>query len=123
MGSTRCRECHAAAYAQWASTPHAGAFATLDREGKADVEECRSCHVTAPGEPGGFVSFRTTPGMAQVGCEACHGPGRAHIERPERDYGKIDVSTCIGCHDFENSPEFDYYRYRERIVHSKRQGS
>ena len=120
VGSTTCRRCHAAEYAQWASTPHATAFATLEREGNHGKAACLTCHTTSPGEPGGFVSYRETPQMAQVGCESCHGAGRAHVQAPRVAYGKIELRACTGCHDSENSPEFDYYSYREKVAHQAR---
>jgi hypothetical protein len=120
VGSSTCRRCHAAEYDQWVGTRHATAFATLEREGNHERAECISCHTTAPGKPGGFQGQRETPQMAEVGCEACHGPGRAHVQAPPAPYGTVELDTCIGCHDAENSPEFDYYTYRERVAHQAR---
>jgi hypothetical protein len=120
VGSTTCRTCHTDVYAQWAGTSHATAFATLEREGNHARPECVRCHTTAPGESGGFVSYRETPQMAQVGCESCHGSGRAHTQAPRTPYGKVETSSCTGCHDLENSPEFDFYSYRQRVAHGNR---
>lgn len=122
VGSTTCRGCHVPEYSQWAGTAHAKAFATLEREGNDGKAECLSCHTVAPGKPGGFVGYRETPQMAQVGCESCHGPGRAHVQSPQVAYGKIGLASCTGCHDRSNSPDFDYYAYRDRVLHQVRAG-
>jgi 2',3'-cyclic-nucleotide 2'-phosphodiesterase (5'-nucleotidase family) len=120
VGSQRCRHCHAEAYGQWASTAHATAFATLEREQNHHKPECLNCHTTAPGVPGGFRSYQTTPAMAAVSCETCHGPGRAHSDSPQAGYGKVELTTCTPCHDAKNSPDFDYYSYRDRVAHRDR---
>lgn len=120
VGPRPCRSCHAAAHAQWASTPHAVAWETLKREGEHEKAACLACHTTAAGQPGGFESQEATPEMASVGCEACHGPGHAHAAAPAPGYGPVELATCTACHDVENSPDFDYYAYRARIVHRGR---
>jgi hypothetical protein len=117
VGAAACRSCHAEAHEQWASTPHAGAFAALEREGNQAKPDCVACHVTGAGAPGGFSDRQATPGLAAVSCEACHGPGGAHAVAPAKGYGPVGLATCTTCHDLENSPEFDYYSYRDRIVH------
>lgn len=42
--------------------------------------KCLKCHVTGYGKPGGFISLEQTPGMANVQCEMCHGPGSIYAE-------------------------------------------
>jgi hypothetical protein len=37
------------------------------------------------------------------------GPGAEHAARARRGCGKTSIATCIGCHDREQSPRFDYY--------------
>jgi hypothetical protein len=55
--------------------------------------------------------------MWEVGCEACHGPGAAHVETPEEGYGEVTVTVCGTCHTSSMSPDFDYNRYAPLIVH------
>jgi hypothetical protein len=120
VGSARCRQCHADVYSQWSATAHADAFDSLDGEKEQADPRCLRCHTTGAGQPGGFRGYLATPGMAQVGCESCHGPGRAHSETAGRGYGKVGLETCTTCHDAENSPDFDYYSYREKVTHRSR---
>jgi len=74
------------------------------------AETCKSCHEES------YKSFETTAhwktmlgGGAAKGCEACHGPGKAHVEAGG-DKGKIfrfagadpgEVSKrCLSCHEY-----------------------
>jgi hypothetical protein len=116
-GNRVCAECHTQAFAQWASTAHAHALQTLEADPEGAAQDCRSCHVTAFGEAGGFTDGSTTPEFASVGCETCHGPGRSHATRPEAGYGKVSVRSCAGCHTTRQSPEFDYYTYLTKVTH------
>ena len=45
--------------------------------GRAEVYKCFSCHTTASGMGSSFDEARLISGVT---CEACHGPGRAHID-------------------------------------------
>ena len=111
--------------------------------------ECLSCHVVgwAPQrfEPfeGGFSGMKSTPHLAHQGCENCHGPAAAHaaVERgdvrasvTERDRLRAEVtmtiatpegkqraiSNCLGCHDLDNSPEFDFDTYWPQVEHGEK---
>lgn len=53
----------------------------MDRQvGRAEVFQCFGCHTTASGMGSSFDESRLIPG---VSCEACHGPGKAHIDEME----------------------------------------
>lgn len=126
LGDETCRSCHGRQYDQWASSPHARAFATLQQplSGKAVTPECVACHVTGYGE-GGFVPDAqnpavlpaTSPSLANVQCEACHGVGTRHQRT-----GTVEVpeSVCRTCHTTEWSPGFDYPRALEAVRHISR---
>ncbi len=120
LGNLACKNCHENAYTQWESTSHAHAFATLEAEGKHAVTDCQSCHVTGATAEGGFQDPQSTPHLASVGCESCHGPGAAHVDNQFAAYGKMTIDTCTACHDVENSPKFDYYSYLPRVTHGRR---
>lgn len=50
----------------------------MDRQvGRAEVYQCFACHTTESGTGKTFDESKLIPG---VKCEACHGPGRAHID-------------------------------------------
>ena len=68
---------------------------------------CLFCHTTAytKGYLAATDTFDTRWGEAGVGCEACHGPGRAHAERHRRGeseragaYGAVAPDACAPCH-------------------------
>ncbi len=106
--------------------------------------ECLACHVTGwdPNEyirfQSGFLNeqFATDKDqktlhklMAGSQCENCHGPGSRHIELVEADdltAAGLEVRVtleqarkgmCEKCHDLDNSPEFDFDTYWERVKH------
>ena len=47
----------------------------------AEARRCFGCHTTASTTAAGFAASRAIPGVT---CEACHGPGRAHVNAMER---------------------------------------
>jgi hypothetical protein len=80
---------------------------------------CMQCHTTGFGLPGGFVSRTSSPQLVNVGCESCHGPSQAHVEKPKIRTPFAAADQCIRCHDHENSPEFVYAAYWPRIRHGE----
>lgn len=112
-----CAGCHLSIVEQWSKTRHAAAWKTLVRGEKKAQAACVPCHVTGYGEPGGFVDERSTPHLAAVGCEACHGPAAAHLTDPERPYGQTGLGSCTGCHTAEMDPTFNYYQDLQRVKH------
>ncbi len=105
--------------------------------------ECLCCHTVGwnPKEvfryESGFLNMSQTPHLIGQGCENCHGPGSHHVEMENvfkqsgksteeivqaRNEMKLDVATaekqvCRKCHDFENSPKFDFAKYWEKTIH------
>jgi hypothetical protein len=78
--------------------------------GQSEIRRCFACHTTAPTTDGVFDPSAATPGVT---CEACHGPGRRHVDAIKRrrlDEGrtlmlnpaKLDpidsVDFCGACH-------------------------
>ena len=102
VGSATCGTCHPAALAAWQRTAHARATERLPRP---VAGRCLACHGTGDA-PAGKAYF------AEVGCEACHGPG-GHYAADDlmrdpalaRALGLVDVTdptvraaTCARCH-------------------------
>jgi len=145
IGSAACGECHPTAYEALRDKPHTGATERLARpardhwsvprhkRGVVGIRkaECLRCHVTGFGRPGGFpAEVPDEPAlhaMAGVGCEACHGPGKAHADDPgkPRAIAKLGgtcnecnvLPICRQCHDDSNSPEFDYHTALPKARH------
>ena len=147
VGSEACADCHTTAYEIWEGTPHVHATEHIiapnnDRGGIARHydPECVSCHATGweaqryyPFATG-FVSPEQTPLMMGSGCENCHGPGKDHVDA---ELGEVDVDSdtleklqkqmviklehakvrCLECHDLDNSPDFDFDKYWEKVKH------
>ncbi|MFP4058590.1 MAG: multiheme c-type cytochrome [Candidatus Brocadiia bacterium] len=145
VGSAACAPCHPTEHAALADGPHAAALRSLAEPGpeRWDVPRhkrgvvglrkpgCFRCHVTGFGRPGGFP--RTPPPeplahpRAGVGCEACHGPGKAHADDPHkpRTVARLGgtcpecnvLPICRRCHDDANDPDFDYRQALPRARH------
>jgi hypothetical protein len=116
-GSESCSACHADAYEIWQKTGHAHAMATLERKNEQFDNECVGCHVVGF-QKGGFQSLYTTPQLANVQCESCHGPGRDHVSKPAKGYGSFATPVgCMQCHTRPNSPDFDFGTYWPKIKH------
>jgi Cytochrome c554 and c-prime len=120
VGAQACRPCHAqeSVWGVWKKSRHGRAWASLQRVNKTFDPSCVGCHVVAYGEPGGFHSEEASPHLADVGCEVCHGPGRAHVE----SLGKVKIpkgskDRCKACHDKEHAPAFVLDEALPKIKH------
>ncbi len=133
VGTKNCKKCHLKQWKSWSMTEMAQAYEKLKPEMAVEAkesagldpavdytadEQCIACHVTGYGKPGGFVDIETTPHLAGVGCEACHGPGGTYTQDElmslkNKEYEKADVVAagmveqvsavqCTACHNKEN---------------------
>jgi cytochrome c553 len=154
VGSKNCKKCHIKEHKSWAATKMAKAYDSLKpgvaKEQKAAVgldpdkdytkdAECLSCHTTGYGKAGGFVDIATTPELAGVGCESCHGAGGTYVQDQymslkNKNYkredivavgmvGEITAENCTTqCHN-EKSPfagddyQFDFETMRQKDAH------
>ena len=117
-GSKACGSCHAADLEIWKRSKHGHAWETLEKAEKdptrygwpvTEYPDCVSCHVVGFGERTGFLSKEKTPELAGVGCERCHGPGSEHAKTNGKvQLGTVAKTLCRDCHDFEQSPDFDW---------------
>jgi hypothetical protein len=118
-GVDECAKCHQQEYDIWKNTGHAHAMATLESRNQQLDQGCVKCHVVGF-EQGGFQAIYSTPQFANVQCESCHGPGRAHADNPAKGYGFMSVPVgCIQCHTQNNSPDFNFALYYPKIKHTR----
>lgn len=140
VGAEKCGTCHEAEYDVWKKSGHARATQTLvglDPPRQFDPE-CLACHVTGwhaqaffPYESG-YLGLQSTPKLAGVGCEDCHGPGGAHAaaeaganESRQRELraairlvqARARQQVCVRCHDVTNSPDFEFEAYWPDVAH------
>jgi hypothetical protein len=127
IGKTTCGGCHQEQLDQWKTTAHASAFASLVEKGSQFDPECVGCHTTGYGKGNGFRDAKTTPSMADVQCEQCHGPGMEHF-RYRSSEGRmgseteglmkpVEASVCEECHTADQDPEFDFKTKVTAVTH------
>jgi Cytochrome c554 and c-prime len=152
VGSFACRNCHAAAYKIWENLDnngnrhgHSRAYETLVKaehpSNRQFDGECIVCHTVGFGYKTGFESLAKTSFLTDVGCESCHGPCGAHVEKPRdaaiykeinpfkwRGPGKAGPAQenarmlhigdfCQKCHDQDNDNNFQFNLKWPKIVH------
>jgi hypothetical protein len=123
LGMDTCKRCHQKQYDQWAASPHALAFASLDKPvtGKPRTPQCTGCHVTGMGDPSGYKAdpkpdqAQGRPDLVNVQCESCHGKGTLHDR--SGNHGQVAKATCLACHTQEWSPNFDYDKALLAVKH------
>ena len=113
-GFEQCRTCHRLQADFWKSTQHAGSYATLIKKGQANNLECLPCHVTnnahlSKKNPADIL-LSLPSSMQAVGCEVCHGAGRAHADNPQdiKPIRRGDKQVCLECHTKERDTNFNY---------------
>jgi hypothetical protein len=117
-GAKRCASCHFDQFMKWKKTGHATAFLTLTAKYQQD-EKCLVCHTTGYGVVTGFKDVESTPALAGITCEVCHGPGSKHEEiaqpfakvktlTPEQEkairgsiWRMIPKNICVECHKMQ----------------------
>jgi len=151
VGTKKCMGCHRAQYKAWQSDYHAKALEDLkagvkaEEKTKANLDPqkdytcdagCLACHATGYGKPAAAKA-----NLDNVGCESCHGPGKAYKsptiksrkkwkENPDQqrklaaEAGLIltpSKESCVECHN-DKSPTwkgFDYEKMLEDVSHKK----
>ncbi len=118
-GVARCASCHAAEFAQWKKTPHAGAFKTLLDRHRNFQPRCISCHVVAYGARHGYRLGDLEKPLGNVQCEACHGPGAMHAAAPSATNIRRPVPerVCLTCHTPDHSDGFVYADRIRKVRH------
>jgi len=122
-GSEACRDCHPRAYRAWSASAHGRSMESLVRMGYEWSPECIVCHVTGYGAPDGYSSRADTPHLGNVGCEACHGPGKALLGGRCRGLARRGgEDACRRCHDGKHHPGFVFAREMEAVAHQPGEG-
>ncbi|MCD6328360.1 cytochrome C [bacterium] len=115
VGPEICRDCHSKQFDKWSKSAHSRSYQPLVKRGDQNATECLRCHTTGFFERSGFIDIESTPHLAAVTCEACHGPGSAHVQArrmgdDDPEYGNVSCAECqlaricILCH---RSADFD----------------
>ena len=111
-GAAACMTCHADSHADWSATAHAGALEGLRNIGQHENPVCLPCH-TVGFEAGGYVDEATTPELAGVQCENCHGAAAEHAANPGdetlRPPLNMSASVCGDCHTDAHHPTFNEF--------------
>jgi len=104
VGSGGCVSCHGDKQPNWRNTLHANCFTNGNNQASYLVT-----HTVGYGQPTGFSDITTTPQLANVGCENCHGPGAWH-KYSDHDliHPALTVASevCGGCHDGSQHPTY-----------------
>ncbi len=104
VSGKKCKLCHAKVFTAQAETAHAKTFEILVDLGEDKNPKCFQCHTTGYEKPGGFTDAQATADLGGTTCQACHGPGSAHVESGlTKEQRKATISmptkdTCVKCH-------------------------
>ncbi|MEN8140504.1 MAG: UshA-like (seleno)protein [Thermodesulfobacteriota bacterium] len=117
LGSRGCKPCHSEIFTAWQETAHARAMASLTRKGQEKNMKCVHCHVTGLEAETAQLAQSLPADLRQVGCEACHGPGRSHGLAPDKVKmaGTVKESRCLQCHSAEHDDDFNFQRDSQLI--------
>ncbi|HCP45181.1 MAG TPA: hypothetical protein DIU15_04020 [Deltaproteobacteria bacterium] len=116
-GAKACGSCHREEYRSWQLTHHSNAYWTLYERKESSRAECVKCHVTGLGQSTGFELGDDGSPLADVTCEACHGPAGPHAPGHNRADTPPASASCTQCHDPEHSVRFDLGRALPAIDH------
>ena len=121
VGAEACQDCHTDQFDSFtAHSSKARSWKSLEKMlsklTPAEQKECYTCHTTGYGKPGGFQSLESTPGLANLSCETCHGPGSLHAETgdPELITRTPDTKGCVTCH---NSQRIQNFNFKPMLYH------
>lgn len=107
-GSQDCASCHQPFYNSQTNTPHAQAFAGLQRIHQDTNPSCLPCHTVGFGLPTGFTNAAQASLLEGVQCENCHGPAGNHAANPAFSSAipHVDMAAqvCGGCHSRQLTP-------------------
>ncbi len=110
IGWRRCGKCHKAELGSWQRTRHAKAYETLVKKNRQYNLDCLFCHVTGIDHQHKLAALSLSADLREVGCESCHGPGRAHAANPQKNklISRPLEKICLSCHTKAHDPNFKY---------------
>lgn len=115
VGAQACADCHEEQYTGFQkNSSMARSWKSLEKMlpklTAKEKEDCYSCHTTGYKKPGGFVDQDSTPQLANISCEVCHGPGSLHAASgdPADIQRKPDIDHCRTCHNEERVNNFKF---------------
>jgi len=114
-----CGKCHESEYEAWKKTRHARAYESIKKARRHEDPECILCHTMGYGRAGGFVSMARTPEFGRVTCQACHVVTADHVDKNVKPEPKINIHSrlCMSCHGPVQSPDFDCFVAKPKILH------
>jgi predicted CXXCH cytochrome family protein len=116
-GQTTCGNCHVGMQAEWETTAHAHAYATLESSGQAQ-SFCYECHTVSDqgnplANPAGWNVVQSEA-YHDVQCENCHGAGLDHVTNPDATQPVPSLAVpaafdngCAECHSGAHHPFAD----------------
>jgi hypothetical protein len=120
VGADACEPCHSEQYESFkANSSKAHSWDSvkkmLPKLTRDEARDCYACHTTGYAK-GGFESFEKTPQLANLSCEACHGPGSLHAESADTDDIRRtpDVKSCTACH---NADRVQNFKFKPMLYH------
>ena len=119
VGAEKCAPCHAAQAEAHAQSPHARRSELIRQPMHAGNSGCVRCHVTGPWHEGGWKWPPDASDLAAISCEACHGPGSAHLSAPAAGWGRVDFDRCRECHLPDRSPGLHFEAWWREHGHGK----
>jgi hypothetical protein len=115
VGTEACKGCHEKEHRSFAThSKMSNSFHSVARMKKGltgdEIKKCYECHTTGYGQPGGFRSEAETPGLKNLGCESCHGPGSSHASsgNPKEIKTHLEIKDCERCHARDRVAAFNY---------------
>jgi hypothetical protein len=109
-GSNVCELCHEVVLQTQINTAHAHAFEALNAQQQTNGSLLADTTV-GYGLPTGFTNLATTPLLAGVQCENCHGPAANHsasdMDPTVRPRVELAATVCGGCHRGPEHPTFE----------------
>jgi hypothetical protein len=115
VGAEACKGCHEKEHAAFtAHSKMSSSFKGIEGRKKGltgeEITKCYECHTTGYGKPGGFKSEAETPGLKNLGCESCHGPGSSHASssNPKEIKKHLEIKDCEHCHAQDRVAAFNY---------------